>query len=81
MPQGTYIPVFTTERLKFKSGGRGLVIDDDATNFDVATWTGVSGGAVGGTKKFLPAASATAWWKVKDDAGNSYYLPLYNCKF
>ena len=80
MPQGTYIPVFTTERLKFKSGGRGLVIDDDATNFDIASWTGICSTGSSG-KKFLPAASATAWWKVKDDTGNSYYLPLYNCKF
>jgi hypothetical protein len=69
MAQGTRIPVVSVERLRFESGGRGIVIDDDASNFDVASWTG-SGGV-------LPAASASAWWKVKDNSGNSYYIPLF----
>ena len=78
MGSRTRIPVMSVEKLRFESGGRGLVIDDDAANFDVDTWnTGVSGGTTG-TKQFLPAVSATAWWKVADNAGNNYYIPLFN---
>lgn len=73
MAQGTRIPVVSVERLRFESGGRGIVIDDDASNFDVASWTGKS--LSGAT--YLPAASASAWWKVKDNSGNSYYIPLF----
>lgn len=74
MAQGTRIPVVSVEKLRFESGGRGITIDDDATNFDVSTWTGSGEGV-------LPAASASAWWKVKDDSGNSYYIPLFNTQW
>jgi hypothetical protein len=77
MAQGTRIPVVSVEKLRFESGGRGLYIDDDATNFDVASWTGVSGGALSCEQKFLPAPSAIAWWKVNDNGGTSYYIPLF----
>jgi len=76
---GSRLPVVNVEKLRLEAYGRGLVIDDDATQFDVSSWTGTSGGAVS-TKKFLPAPSATAWWKVTDDAGNSYYIPLFSTK-
>lgn len=75
MAQGTRIPVFSTEKIRIESGGRGLYIDDDAANFDVASWTGTSGAAVC-TQKFLPAPSAIAWWKVVG-GGTSYYIPLF----
>jgi len=75
---GAKIPVLEIEKLIFPNGGRGVTITDDAAQFDVSTWsTGVSGGATG-TKQFLPAASAAAWWKVNDDSGNSYYVPLFS---
>lgn len=73
---GTKIPVLNIEKLRMESGGRGVYIDDDATNFDVSTWsTGVSGGAAGAVE-VLPAASAAAWWKVTDGT-TSYYIPLF----
>lgn len=75
---GSRIPVINVEKIRLESGGRGLTIDDDAAQFDVSSWTGISGGADLGGKTFLPAPSATAWWKVKDDSGNSYYIPLFN---
>ena len=78
---GSRLPVVNVEKLRLESKGRGLVIDDDATQFDVATWTGASGAASECTQKFLPAPSATAWWKVTDDGGNSYYIPLFNTQW
>lgn len=77
MAQGTRIPVFSAEKIRLESGGRGLYIDDDAANFDVSTWdTNISGGA-DGTVEFLPAASATAWMRVIG-GGTTYYIPLFN---
>jgi len=75
---GTRIPVLNIEKVRIESGGRGLYIDDDASNFDVSTWdTNVSGGATGAVE-VLPAASATAWLRVTDDSANEYYIPLFN---
>jgi len=74
---GAKIPVVEIESLSVKSGGRGLNLLDDATNVDIQTWTGVSGGADLGGAKFLPAASAQAWLRITI-GGTSYYAPLYN---
>lgn len=78
---GSRIPVVNVEKIRLESKGRGLYIDDDATQFDVSTWTGASGGADLGGSTFLPAASAAAWWKVTDSAGTSYYIPLFNVQW
>lgn len=78
---GARLPYVNIEKLRLESGGRGITIDDDATNFDVATWAGTSGAADLGGKTFLPAASAAAWWKVQSDAGTSYYIPLFSNKW
>jgi len=69
---GSKIPVLEVEKISTLYGGRGIVLTDDATNFDVQTWTG------SGTTGALPAASATAWMRVTSDAGTSYYVPLFH---
>jgi len=85
---GSKIPVLESEKFTVQGSGRGLYIVDDATNFDVGTWsTGVwisgnttSGPAFpgGGSGQILPAASAAAWMRVTSDAGTAYYIPLFN---
>jgi len=75
---GAKIPVIEVEQLTTKKNGRGIIFTDDAANFDVATWTGTSGGADLGGSTFLPAASALAWFRFKSNAGTSYYVPGFN---
>lgn len=77
MAQGTRIPVFSTEKLRIEAGGRGLYVDDDASNFDVSAWTGASSNSIGATRKFLPASGAVAYLKVTGGT-TAYYVPLFS---
>jgi len=75
---GSKIPVLESEKFTVQGSGRGLYIVDDATNFDVVSWTGVSGGALSCSQKFLPAPSAIAWMRVTEqNTGTAYYSPLF----
>jgi len=73
---GDKVPVVEIENLKLRPAGRGLNLYDDATNVDIQTWTGTSGGAIT-TAKYLPAASAQAWLRVTI-GGTAYYFPGFN---
>ena len=79
---GSKIPVLESEMLMIKTGGRGLYMYSGGTTTNcanVSNWNAYfpkassqSNGTI--DKKFLPAASAQAWFKIDLD-GTTYYVP------
>jgi hypothetical protein len=82
---GSKIPVLQVEKLEIKNNGRGIhVFNDGVTLYSggSSTWTGVSSQCSGASKKFLVAASATAWLKVCFASGTvagsgAGYIPIF----
>lgn len=83
---GSKIPILTVEKFWLEKDGRGLYVFDDGAVCSGAAWTGVSGGALECSKKFLPAVSAQAWLKVTRMSGTSGgttvgYIPIFNSRW
>lgn len=84
---GAKIPVLEIEKLKITEEGRGLIFDNDGTNFLLtgsSPWTGVSSQGVGASRKFFPASGSLGWLKVHYVSGSTYgatgsacYIPIY----
>ena len=81
--QGGSIPVLSVEKLWLDKSGRGLYVYGDNYVSNADAFPGVSSTCAGASKKFLPAASTTAWLRVhmmSGTAGATFtgYIPIFS---
>lgn len=81
--QGGSIPVLSVEKLWLDKKGRGVHVHGDNYVSNADTFPGVSSTCAESSKKFLPAASTTAWLRIhmmSGTAGATFtgYIPIFS---